>query len=87
MKLNQGEAARRRLYAATEQLKIAADEFVSAHAGWSGGHRPILWATYLDCDDAVIVCEKSWAGRIHEVLGEGEPMVVIPFNLEPLGES
>jgi hypothetical protein len=75
---------KKRLFEASAALKDATDEFIAAHAEWAGGHRPVLWATYNDSDDAVVVCPKSWAEKICGLFEDRhEPVHVVPFPGQP----
>lgn len=86
MKPDRSEEMRHRLHRATQALKEATEEFVAAHAKRAGGHAPVLWATYLDCDEAVVVCHRSWAEKIG-ILFDDLSQPVYTIQLEDLGEE
>ena len=75
-------ASNDRLNAAAAALKDAADEFIAAHAEYRGGHAPVLWATYHDCDDAVMVCHRSWTEHMEELFQPPEPIYRIELDGE-----
>jgi len=85
MRSDKSETARHRLNDASSSLKAAADEFVAAHAAWAGGHAPVLWSTYLECDQAVVVCHRSWTDRMDELFESPEP--VYRIELEDLNHE
>lgn len=65
------------LYAASENLIVAANAFRDAFVKHNKGTPPIMW-TVDHYGDAVVLCDESWIKVLRERL-EGQPSIKIDW--------